>query len=442
MHIKIPDAPRAILERLTDSGFEAYAVGGCVRDSLLGKRPNDWDITTNALPDQIKDCFAGYRTVDTGLKHGTVTLIYQQEPYEITTYRTDGKYSDGRHPDSVTFASALIDDLARRDFTVNAIAVDKDGHICDPFVGVQAVADRVIRCVGDPNRRFAEDALRMLRALRFASQLGFAIDAGTAAAIHANKKLLHNVSAERIAQEFTAILCGPNVYDVLMEYSDVPAVFIPEIAACVNFAQNSPYHCYDVYRHIAVSVDNVPPEPLLRLTMFLHDIGKPQCYSVDAAGNGHFYGHNKVSSSIAQDVLTRLRFPGRIIGQVVTLVKYHDLPLQGTSKFVLRMLNKIGEQGFRDLLAVHKADCAAQSALGQEEQQILIAQTEAALEEVLRQQQAFSLRDLAICGRDVIALGVPPGPEIGKLLDMALDEVMNGLPNDKSAILAYLRQQM
>lgn len=442
MHITIPEAVRNILAQLNQYGFEAYAVGGSVRDSLMGLLPNDWDITTNALPDQVKSCFAEQQIIDTGLQHGTVTLIYDGKPYEITTYRTEGQYTDGRHPDSIRYAASLAEDLVRRDFTINAIAADAAGEIVDPLAGMRDLDARLIRCVGRPDERFGEDALRILRGLRFASQLAFAVDQGTAESIHRNKELLCNVSAERIARELTAMLCGKNIYNVMMNYGGVLAVVIPELTACMSFEQNTPYHCYDVYRHIAVSVAHVPPEPVLRWTMLLHDIGKPQCYSVDAAGNGHFYGHNKASSRIAENVLGRLRLPRRITDDIVTLVKYHDLPLQGTDKFVLRMLNKIGEEQFRRLLEVHRADAAAQSALGQSEQYELIARAEAALAEVLLRQQAFSLRDLAVSGRDIIALGVSPGKRVGELLDLALEAVMNGLPNEKTAVLHYLRELM
>ena len=438
----IPNSVKFILSRLKQSGFEAYIVGGCVRDLLLGISPHDWDITTNALPHQTKKCFSDLQVIETGIKHGTVSILYNNETYEITTYRIDSSYSDNRHPDNVIFTGCLTKDLARRDFTINAIAADINGQIIDPFSGQKDIQDRTIRAVGNPDDRFQEDALRILRALRFASKLDFVIDNKTALSILKNCKLLENIANERIAKEFQDILCGKNAERILIKFRDVIAVFIPEIKVTFDFVQHNPYHIYNVFEHIVKSIQYANSDKIVKLAMFFHDIGKPECYSLDSRGIGHFYGHAQKSYNISEIVLKRLRFDNKTISQVSGLVKYNDLVLQPKSRFVLRMLNKIGEEQFRRLLEVHKADVAAQSVLGQIEQATLITDTYKILEQILIEQKAFNVKDLEINGRDLMELGFQQGPEIGKMLNKALEAVINGEPNSKEVLLDFCKNNI
>lgn len=432
----IPKDVKFILSRLEQYGFEAYIVGGCVRDFLLGLSPHDWDITTNALPEQVKSCFSEYPIIETGIKHGTVTLLLNNENYEITTYRIDGSYSDNRHPDEVIFTSKLSNDLARRDFTINAIAANIKGEIIDPFQGQQDINNRIIRAVGNPDDRFQEDALRILRALRFSAKLDFVIEDKTKLSIIENRRLLDNIAKERIAKEFQDILCGQNTEFVLNEFRDVIAVFIPEIWPTFDFEQNSPYHHYTVFEHIVKSVQYAESDKIIKLTMFFHDVGKPQCYD----GNGHFYGHAQISYDMAREVLRRLRFDSKTIMAVSTLIKYHDLTLQPEKKFVLRWLNKIGKEQFQRLIEVQKADTAAQSIFAKIEKSDLINQTYEVLKTVLVEKQAFSLKDLAVNGKDLIDIGISQGPLIGNMLKELLEEVMNGTPNTKENLLNLCKE--
>lgn len=438
----IPNSVKFILSRLKQLGFDAYVVGGCVRDLLLGVSPHDWDITTNALPHQTKKCFSDLQVIETGIKHGTVSIVYNNETYEITTYRIDSSYSDNRHPDNVIFTDCLTKDLARRDFTINAIAADINGQIIDPFSGQKDIQDRTIRAVGNPDDRFQEDALRILRALRFASKLDFVIDKKTTLAILKNCKLLENIANERIAKEFQYILCGINSEKVLRDFRDVITIFIPEIKDTFDFNQHNPYHQYNIFDHIIKSIQCANSDRIIKLTMFFHDIGKPKCYSLDSEGVGHFYGHAQESYNISEIVLKRLRFDNKTISQVSELVKYHDLVLQPKSRFVLRMLNKIGEEQFRRLLEVHKADAAAQSVLGQMEQVTLINNTYKIFEQILIEQKAFNVKDLEINGKDLIKLGFQQGPDIGKMLNKALEAVINGKPNSKDVLLEFCKNHL
>lgn len=431
----MPDTVQFILSRLEQAGFEAYMVGGCVRDFLLGLTPHDWDITTNALPNQIKKCFSDCVIIETGIKHGTVSLICDNKTYEITTYRIDSSYSDNRHPDKVMFTDCLTEDLARRDFTINAMAANITGQIIDPFLGQQDIKKHIIRAVGNPNNRFQEDALRILRALRFGAKLNFAIDEKTKLSIIKNRKLLLNIANERIAKEFQDIICGQNSEQILNEFRDVIAVFIPEIKPTFDFEQNNPYHQYTVFEHIAKSVQYAKADKTIKLAMFFHDIAKPQCYSVDVDGVGHFYNHSQESCNITRKVLRRLRFDNKIMINVSELVKYHDLTLQPHSKFVLRWLNKIGEEQFRRLIEIQKADTSAQSILAQKEKENLIEDTYKILNKVISEKQAFNLKDLAINGKDLIELGIIQGSLIGNILKKLLEAVINGEPNTKEHLL-------
>ncbi|MBR5773515.1 MAG: HDIG domain-containing protein, partial [Clostridia bacterium] len=306
MKIALPACIQYVISTLNDNGYESFIVGGCVRDYLMGKTPHDYDVTTSATPEQVKTCFNNNKVIETGIKHGTVTVLVDGESVEITTYRIDGEYKDNRHPELVTFSKTIDEDLRRRDFTVNAIAYNPEKGFVDLFNGIQDIKNGVISCVGNPDERFNEDGLRILRALRFTSVLDFEISKETSDSIHRNKMLILNVSPERIWTEFKKLLCGKNVRRVLLEYSDVIGVFIPEILDSVGFEQNNPYHCYDVLTHTAHAVENAPDDVVIRLAAFFHDIGKPSVYSEDENG-GHFYSHAKVSEEITNAVLTRLR---------------------------------------------------------------------------------------------------------------------------------------
>lgn len=442
MAANLPEGAKHILNTLTEHGFEAYLVGGCVRDILLGTQPNDWDITTNALPSEVKGCFPELPILDTGIKHGTVTILVDGGSYEVTTYRVDGNYSDDRHPDAVTFTSSLEEDLARRDFTINAMAMDISGNLIDPFHGGEDIRKGIIKCVGDPDMRFQEDALRILRALRFASRLGFRVDKNTAAAIMRNKALLANISVERIQKEFVGILCGSLALETMSKFRDVIAEFIPEIRACFDFKQNNPSHCYDVYEHILNSVDSISADPVLKLAMFFHDIGKPLCYTEDDAHIGHFHGHASISRDITKARMKALHFDNETIEAVTQLVKWHDVVFVPASNFVLRMLNKMGEEQFKRLLAVRQADIMAQSRQNYQPRMDKVSNVKLVLKRVLAEQKAFKVKDLAVNGHDLIAAGVKPGPEMGALLNRMLEAVMEGsLANEKDALLDFAKKQ-
>ena len=438
MKFEIPYQVHSAIELLNNNGYPAHLVGGCVRDFIMGKTPHDYDITTSALPDETIKVFKDYKVIPTGLKHGTVTVLAEEFPLEITTYRIESAYSDNRHPDSVTFTRNLEDDLSRRDFTVNALAYNPDSGITDIFGGVDDIKSQIIRCVGDANQRFSEDALRILRALRFASVLGFDISPDTRDALFANKDLLKNVSAERISEELIKLLCGVNAGKIITEYADILGVIIPEILPMKGFDQKNKHHMYDVLTHTAVAVDNVPPYKIQRLAMFFHDFGKPRCFSIDENGAGHFYGHQKISQSMALDIMTRLRFDNNTKNKVSTLVEWHDAAIENTPKAIKRILNKITPELFFLLLDIKRADTIAHrpdftSRLTEIENSRIIA------ESILQNEACFSLKDLAICGNDLIDLGIPAGKKIGELLNIALSAVINEeIKNDKREILSYI----
>ena len=439
--MKIPQNANLIIHRLQNAGFEAFAVGGCVRDSLLGLTPHDWDICTSAKPEQIKACFEDFNTIDIGIKHGTVAIIVDKEPFEVTTYRVDGEYRDNRHPESVTFTSNLREDLARRDFTVNAIAYNEEYGIADFYGGESDLKNRLIRCVGNPDERFREDALRILRALRFASCYRFSIENETAAAIHHNSGLLNNIASERIQSELVRLLCGDGAEDILNEFRDVFAVFIPELAETFDFDQKNKHHCYDVFHHITHSVGLIESDPILRLTMLFHDIAKPLVCTTDSRGARHFKGHQLVSADIARNALSRLRFPSETIETCVTLIIYHDVRFNGTVPQVKRVLNKLGDENMRRLFKVQYADTLSQSEYVREEKLRKIDTAKAQFEQVMARQECFSLRQLAVNGRDLIAAGITDGREIGRVLAFLLDSVIDeALPNEKAALLSAAKE--
>lgn len=431
--IRIPGGAGFIMSLLAAEGFDAYAVGGCVRDSLLGLEPHDWDICTDARPgDVLRACERRrIRTVETGLRHGTVTAVLDGVGYEVTTYRVDGAYSDGRHPDGVTFTGSLTGDLARRDFTVNAMAYNEKAGLVDPFGGREALRDKTIACVGDPSDRFGEDVLRIMRALRFASVYGFRIDRGTELAIHRLAPSLRRISPERVSAELRRLLCGRGVLDVLLGYADVVTVIIPELAPCVGFNQNNPWHRYDVYEHTARAVAAYAGDDVaVKMALLLHDAGKPRCYTEDGRGS-HFYGHGALGRGIADEVTRRLRFDNRTRAEVLDLVLYHDADIEPAPRAARRWLNRIGKDRLRQLIQVRMADIRAQAENTQAPRLERCRALEALADGVIGQKQCFSLKDLAIHGGDVMALGAPEGKIVGDTLRHVLEAVIDGsVPNE------------
>ncbi len=434
-----PAAVRTI-NMLSAAGHEAWIVGGCVRDLLMGKIPHDWDMTTSAEPEETKRVFANCHTIDTGIKHGTVTVMMDGEPLEITTYRVDGEYSDNRHPGEVTFTKSLDEDLLRRDFTMNAIAYAPERGLADPYGGRADIALGIIRCVGEPLQRFREDGLRILRALRFTSVLGFEIEKSTAAAIREERELLRNISAERIREELTKLLCGKNAAAVLREYADVIGVVIPEILPMVGFEQHNEHHCHDVWEHTLSAVENIPPEPALRWAALFHDMGKPSTFSMGEDGVGHFYGHAPRSAQLSGDIMQRLRFDNESRERILTLVRHHDGPLEADAKFLKRKLGKLGEKGFFELIALCRADNMAQ-AEAYRHRQMHYDEVERIAREILAGDSCFTLKNLAVNGHDLMALGYK-GKAIGDALQSLLEAVMDEMvENEKETLLKYLDEK-
>lgn len=438
--IKLPDEAVKAISMLNSASYEAFAVGGSVRNSLMGLEISDTDITTSALPHQTREVFKNYIAIETGIQHGTVTVIVDSVPIEITTYRTETAYTDGRHPDSVAFTASLKEDCARRDFTINAICYSPQTGIVDYYGGCEDIQNRLIRCVGNPQSRFKEDALRILRAVRFAAVLGFEIEQNTKQAIFENCHLLKNISAERIYTELTKLLCGENVKKVLLEYTDVLAVFMPEILPLKDFDQKNHHHIYDVLTHTAVAVESCPAIPQLRLAALLHDFGKPATFTVDEKGVGHFYGHGEVSYEMAKTILKRLKVSNRDYSLVSTLVKHHDTAVAPNEKAVRKALNKYGESTLRLLLLLKRADN-----MGQNLRQFNRKEEYDALEQVINlvveKQQCFSLKQLAVNGHDLAAVGIPPSKLTGRVLNHLLEKVINGeIPNEKAPLLEEVQQ--
>ena len=433
--LNIPHNVRYLIEILEEDGYDAYVVGGCVRDSFLGKEPNDWDICTSARPEEVcalLDCYDDIEVFLTGIKHGTIAAHLAGENYEITTFRDDGEYSDNRHPDNVEFVGDIIDDLSRRDFTINAMAHNNYGFLMDPYNGLRDLYNGTIRCVGYPDNRFKEDSLRILRALRFASTYGFKIEYLTSEAIHRNKDLLKNISAERIRDELCKMLCGEGVLDILLEYSDVMAVIIPELEPCIGFEQNNPYHMYSVYEHIAHAVANYKGTDIsIKMALLLHDIGKPECYSEDENG-GHFYEHGVTSMRIAKDVVERLKFDNKTKTEIIDLVLYHDSDIYPGTRTVKRWLNKIGSELLDKLIFVKIADVHAHSEKNLEARRNDILGVKLIAKQILAEQQCFQLKHLVVNGIDIMnCLGIESGPCVGRVLNWLLGRVIDGtIEND------------
>ena len=431
----------ALLKRLEDAGFEAYYVGGCVRDHLMGRAVHDVDITTNALPEQTAAVFEGYKVIPTGIRHGTVTVLAEGTPYEITTYRVDGSYSDSRRPDSVEFTPDIVQDLARRDFTMNAIAMDIRGNIVDPFGGRGDIEHSLIRCVGEPEKRFTEDALRIMRGIRFASQLGFGIEEKTAQAIIDMRGRLSIISRERVREELDKLLCGKDCGKVLTDYRVIIAEIIPEMVACFGFDQFSHYHTYDVYEHIVKAVTSAPQDQLiLRRALLLHDIAKPQMFTLDENGVGHFKGHAKVSAEMAKEILTRLRFDNRTIALTSQLISHHSDKIHSERQIRL-MVSEFGIETFLMLMDFKKYDnCGKNDFVLDENKEF--DRFKVIAREFADSGECITLSQLAISGSDLTELGFR-GKEIGTALAQLHSLVISGdLPNDKQALTNYILNEI
>lgn len=423
--INIPQKAQYIIKTIEDAGFEAYVVGGCVRDSILGREPQDWDITTSARPEQVKALFP--RTIDTGLQHGTVTVMLDREGFEVTTYRVDGKYEDSRHPKEVTFTPCLEEDLKRRDLTINAMAYNDTKGLVDIFGGMEDIKKEQVRCVGDPESRFQEDALRILRAIRFSAQLGYAIGDETREAIEALAPTLSRISAERIQAELIKLITSPNPDYVRVAYeTGVTKVFLPEFDRAMETPQNHPHHRYNVGEHILHSLTAVRADKVLRLAMLFHDIGKPEAVTVDGEGITHFHGHAQIGADMARDIMRRLKFDNDTLNRVCRLVLYHD-HCNGAvpdMRIVRRAVNKIGEDIFPMLLEVVRADIKAQSDYFRREKLENVDKWQQLFEQMQAESQCISLKTLAVSGSDLIAAGWEPGREMGEVLQKLLELVL------------------
>lgn len=437
--MQIPQYALEILTRLEAAGHDSYIVGGCVRDSIMGMTPHDYDVTTSALPQETERIFSGYRVIETGLKHGTVTVLSGGNPIEITTFRVDGKYKDGRHPQNVTFTSSIRDDLSRRDFTMNGIAYSPVHGKIDPFGGEEDISNKIIRSIGDPDRRFGEDALRILRGLRFASVLGFEIESETARSIRKNYRLLKNVSAERIFSELKKLLCGGNVLKILLDFPEVFSALIPQLSPMVGYDQGSRYHNSDLYTHTSRAVAAAPSDPAMRIAMLLHDVGKLHCRSTDENGECHYYGHAEKSARIAEDVLRGLKCDNSLLERVCEIIRYHDIPVEISEKYIRRQLSRHGLDRLVDILRAHIADDSAKQPfclerIPKEEQAIALA------EKISAEMPCVSLKQLAVRGSDLMEM-IPPSPEMGAVLEKLLSEVIDGaLPNERAALMKRARE--
>ncbi len=437
----LPPNVHLVWKRLHEAGHEAYVVGGCVRDFLRGVTPHDYDMATSATPTEVMELFSDMHTIPTGIAHGTVTVIADKMPLEVTTFRIDGDYADMRHPDGVRFTDCFREDCARRDFTVNAMGYAPDRGFVDFFGGCADLQEGVIRTVGDAKKRFGEDALRILRALRFSSVLGFSIHKETDAAIHEMAPLLAHVANERVYTEVVKLLTGKDAFRVCRDYADVITLIFPELAKSVGFSQNNRHHCYDVYMHTLHALNETAPDVVLRLATLFHDAGKPSVYTVDEAGEGHFYGHAAASAALADEAMLRLRADSQTRHRVVELVRHHDDMIADTPLGVKRYLSRHGEAFFFDLLALKRADNLAQAAAYRDRQAYYL-RLEGLARQILFEKSCLSIRDLSINGDDVIQSGVPKGPMVGQVLQMLLDKVLVGeVANSREALLAAIDEE-
>lgn len=421
--MEIPSHVSTIIQKLNDHGYEAYAVGGCVRDALLHRVPQDWDITTSAKPQEVKALFS--HTIDTGIQHGTVTVMLDHVGYEVTTYRIDGEYQDSRHPKEVTFTGDLLEDLKRRDFTINAMAYSDEGGLVDAFQGQEDLKKGIIRCVGDPMERFKEDALRMLRAVRFSAQLGFEIEERTAEAIRRLAPTIGKVSAERIQVELIKMLTSNHPEAIGTAYElGLTAVFLPEFDVMMETPQNNHHHCYSVGEHTIRSLREVPNDKVLRLTMLLHDVAKPLTITTDEEGQDHYYGHPELGATKAKEILKRLKWDNDTIDRVTRLIRYHDDRPPLSEKNVRRAMNRVGLEQFPGLFEVKRADVLAQGEYKRQEKLSYIDEYQKYYEQILEKNQCVSLKNLAVNGKDLIDLGMKPGKELGEVLQRLFELVL------------------
>lgn len=440
MQIILPEKVQYILHTLEEAGFEAYAVGGCVRDSLLGREPDDWDITTSARPQQVKAVFP--RTIDTGIQHGTVTVMMGKEGFEVTTYRIDGEYEDSRHPKEVIFTANLVEDLKRRDFTINAFAYNDRSGIVDAFDGMTDLQNGIIRCVGEAKERFTEDALRMMRAVRFSAQLGYSIEEKTKEAIIELAPNLKNISAERIQVELVKLLQSPHPDYLRIAYDlGITKVILPEFDRAMETPQNNPHHVYNVGEHLLHTLSYVKPDRSLRIAALLHDIAKPDTEETDSDGISHFHGHADAGEEKAAAILRRLKFDNDTISKVKKYVKYHDYKIEPRPRAVRRALNKIGKEYFEQILELKQADMLAQSTYQREEKEENLRQVRALYEEILRKEECVSLKELALTGKDLMELGVPQGKQLGMILQQLLEDVLENPEHNTREYLVTLVQQ-
>ncbi|MBQ8763498.1 MAG: HD domain-containing protein [Clostridia bacterium] len=442
MVINIPPQVNRAIEILCSGGHSAYVVGGAVRNIIMDIPVNDWDITTSALPSETLELFKDYRTIETGIKHGTVTVIIDGMSLEITTYRIEYGYTDNRHPDKVDFTDKVEDDLSRRDFTVNAIAYSPINSFVDPFGGCKDIEEKIIRCVGNPDKRFGEDALRILRALRFASVLGFEIDCETSKSIHKSMHLLKNISVERIFVELSKLLCGINAAEILHEYKDVIFCILPELEPMDNCVQNHERHIYDVWGHTVAAVKAIPPDPILRFAMLLHDSGKPHCKTTDQGGTDHFYSHGKISKNIAFEILSRLKTSNKFRDTVCNLVEYHDfLPDKISKKTYKKYITRLGLETVEKLFLIREADISAQNPVFYDEAAKQNKIGKKILQDIIEDNSCIKISDLAVDGKKLANIGISPSPAMGKIMETLLDEVMDEkLPNDESALIERAKQ--
>ena len=441
MHIFMPDEVLEIIRRLEAAGFEAYAVGGCVRDSLLGREPDDWDITTSARPEQVKDVFT--RTVDTGIQHGTVTVLLHGKGFEVTTYRIDGKYLDGRHPESVEFAGNLEEDLKRRDFTINAMAYHPDRGLVDLYGGRKDLENGLIRAVGDPEKRFGEDALRMLRAIRFSGQLGFKLEDATRDAIKDMAPNLKKVSAERIRVELEKLLVSPypeRLRDAY--YLGLTAVFLPEFDTMMDTPQNTPHHMYSVGEHTLHALMNIRADRILRMVMLFHDVGKPACHTTDANGIDHFKGHPAAGARITDEIMRRLKFDNETRRRVTHFVYWHEDRPAYKEASVRRLLSRIGLDYFPEMFEVKRADMLAQSEYLRQQKMDRLDYYIKIYKKQQESHECVDLKHLAVTGKDLVEVGIPQGKRIGELLQAALEKVLEDPDkNRKDVLLPYIVQR-
>ena len=442
--ITLPSQAELIINTLNHAGFEAYAVGGCVRDSIMGRKPDDWDITTSATPGQVKRLFR--HTVDTGIKHGTVTVLLQKMACEVTTYRIDGEYEDNRHPKEVVFTKSLEEDLKRRDFTVNAMAYHPKEGLVDLFDGIGDMGKKCVRCVGNPNERFSEDALRIMRCVRFSAQFGYEIEENTRAAAQELAENLKDISAERIRVELIKLLVSPNPDYLRAAYEmGITKVILPEFDRCMETAQNNPHHCYNVGEHTLQGMRLVKPDKVLRLAMLFHDFGKPLTKTTDETGKDHFKKHPKESAALAHTIMRRLKFDNDTLRKVCRLVEYHDwsIDLKTPVKIstMRRIIVRIGEDAFPDMFELNLADTLSQSDYIREEKLEKLENLKAQYRDIMEKQDCLSLKTLAVDGRDLMENGMAPGRQLGEILQKMLADVLEEpAHNTKEYLLQNLDQ--